>query len=343
MGLHVGIIGAGFVGRVHVGAMLGHAGVDRVSVADDDVVALERIVRDYPIERAEADYQALLDDRSIDVIDVCLPHDLHHRVVIEAFAAGKHVITDKPIANTLSEADEMIAAGERAGRRFYVALNQRHLPCHERTRQLLWDGYIGRPSLATLTVAGDERERMAIPGHWKGSWDRAGGGALADSGTHVVDLAHAWFGPPDAVQCHLARHVIESADKADDTAALILEYPGLTVSLVVGYGSGGQPWNERRSIWGTSGAIHVCLEAALPLDVWQDGEQVPQHVEHDPEWWPWSVERGLVHAVDAIAHDRDFLVTPADARAALRTIRAAYVAADEGRRIALAEYPGGTR
>jgi predicted dehydrogenase len=343
MGLHIGIIGAGFVGQVHLEAMLGHPDVDRISVADSDATVRETVARDYPAQRVEADYRSLLDDPTVDVIDVCLPHDLHHPVVLESFVAGKHVIADKPIANTVAEADEMMAAADEAGRRFYVALNQRFLPCHQRTKRLLADGYIGALSLATLAVAGDERPRMGTPGHWKGSWDRAGGGALADSGTHIVDLAHDWFGLATAVDCHLARHVIEAPDKADDTAALILEYPDLTVSLTVGYASGGQPWSETRSVWGESGAIHVRLEAADPLDVWQDGEQVPQHVEHDPEWWPWSVERGLVHAVDAIAHDRDFAVTPADARAALRTIRAAYEAAGEGRRIVLADYPGADR
>lgn len=336
MGLHVGIIGGGVVGQVHVAAMLGHPDVERISVADSDPAALELIARDYPTEHAEVDHRVLFDEPTIDVIDVCLPHDLHYPIVLEAFAADKHVITDKPIANTLAEADEMMAAAEGAGRRFYVALNQRFLPCHERVGELVFDGFIGPPSLATLLVAGDERPRMSIPGHWKGSWERAGGGALADSGTHVVDLAQAWFGPPTAVQCHLARHVIEAPDKADDTAVLIMEYPSLTVSLLVGYACGGQPWSETRSMWGESGAIHVRLEASDPLEVWQDGELVPQHVEHDPEWWPWSVKRGLVHAIDAIAHDRPFAVTPADARATLRTIRAAYEAADHGRRVVLA-------
>jgi predicted dehydrogenase len=340
MGLHVGVIGGGFAGTVHLEEMLTHADVDRISVADSDPARLELIARDYPTQRAEADYRALLDDPTIDVVDVCLPHDLHHPVALEAFAAGKHVILDKPIANTLAEADEMIAAADAAGRRFYVALNQRFLPCHQRTKDLLDDGFIGRPSLATLTIAGDERARMGIPGHWKGTWERAGGGALADSGTHLVDLTLHWFGPPTALQCHLARHVIEAPDKADDTAVLILQYPHLTVSLAVGYASGGQPWSESRSLWSESGAIHVRLEASDPMEVWDAGELVPQHVEHDPEWWPWSVRRGLAHAVAAIAGDRPFLVTPSDARAALRIIRAAYESADHGRRLLMSDADG---
>ncbi|MEX1296722.1 MAG: Gfo/Idh/MocA family oxidoreductase [Candidatus Limnocylindrales bacterium] len=343
MGLHIGIIGGGVVGRVHVEATLAHPDVERVSIADSDASTLASIARDYPVQRAEADYRALLDDPALDVVDVCLPHDLHHRLVLESFAAGKDVIADKPIANTLAEADEMLAASERAGRRFYVALNQRFIPAHQRVGQLLDDGAIGRPSLATLTVAGDERPRMAIPGHWKGSWERAGGGALADSGTHIVDLAHAWFGSPRAVQCHLARHVIEAPDKADDTAVLVMEYPSLSVSLVVGYAAGGQPWSETRSMWSETGAVHVRLEAADPLEVWEGGERVTQVVEHETDWWPWSVRRGLDHAVRAIAHDEPFAVTPTDARAALKTIRAAYEAADTGRRIELAEDEGGHR
>jgi predicted dehydrogenase len=341
--MHIGLIGGGFVGRVHLEALAAHADVDRVSVADSDAALLERVSGDFTIQRAETDYRALLDDASIDVVDVCLPHDLHHPVVIEAFEAGKDVIADKPIANTLLEADEMLAAADLAGRRFYIALNQRFIPAHQRVKQLLADGDLGQPSLATLTVAGDERARMGIPGHWKGSWDRAGGGALADSGTHVVDLALDWFGEPTAVGCHLARHVIEAPDKADDTAALTLAYPDLTVSITVAYASGGQPWTETRSLWSTSAAAHVRLEATEPLEVWQDGTVVRQDVEHDPDWWPWSVKRGLEHALSAIARDQPFAVSPLEARAVLRTIRAAYAAADTGHRIRMAEYAGGDR
>ena len=156
------------------------------------------------------------------------------------------------------------------------------------------------PAWLSLVVAGSELPRMRLPGHWKGTWDRAGGGVLADSGTHVVDLAHLWFGPPVAVRCHLARHVVEAPDKADDTAALIMEYPGLTVTMVLTYAAAGQPWSETRAIWSEAGSIHVRLEDAEPLVVWKDGRRLPQAVEHETDWWAWSVKRGLAHALDCL-------------------------------------------
>ena len=337
MGLHVAIIGGGLVGQVHLEAMRQHPAVSAVSLAESDAAALAAAAGRFALGGTTTDYRTFVDDPTVDIVDICLPHDLHHPVALSALAAGKHVITDKPISNTLAEADEMIAAAERSGKRLFVALNERFLPVHQRVRELLADGSIGRPSLALLSVAGSELPRMRLPGHWKGTWDRAAGGVLADSGTHIVDLAHSWFGPPLAVRCHLARHVVETPDRADDTAALILEYPGLTVTAVLTYAAAGQPWSETRAVWTEVGSIHVRLEDAAPLVVWRDGRRLVDAVEHEADWWAWSVRRGLAHGLDAIDRELPFAVTPADARAALRTIRAAYLAAGDGRRVALDE------
>jgi predicted dehydrogenase len=337
MGLRVAIIGSGLVGRVHLEAMLQHPAVRAVSLAESDPALLAEVAGGVALHGTTTDYRTLLDDPAVDLVDICLPHDLHHPVTLEALAAGKHVITDKPISNSLAEADEMMAAAADAGKRFFVALNQRFMPVHQRVRDLLAEGRIGQPSLALLTVLGSELPRMRLPGHWKGTWERAGGGVLADSGTHIVDLVHSWFGPPQALRCHLARHVVEAPDKADDTAALIMEYPALTVSAVLTYAAAGQPWSETRALWSEAGSIHVRLEDEAPLVVWRDGRRHVEAVEHEVDWWAWSVKRGLAHALEAIDGDLPFAVTPADARATLRTIRAAYLAAGEGRRVALDE------
>jgi predicted dehydrogenase len=208
----------------------------------------------------------------------------------------------------------------------------------ELIRSLLDDGVIGREFMASLAVIGNELPRMSDPASWKGTWDRAGGGVLADSGTHVVDLVHDWFGPPMAVTCRLARHVVKTPTKADDTGVVMLEYPDLSVTLLLTYGAAGQAWSETRDVWSETGSLHVRLEDAAPIVVWKDGRLLPQEVPHEPDWWAWSVKLGLAHALDRLADDGPFAVEPSDAREALRTIRAAYQSAELGQRILMAEY-----
>lgn len=330
MGLHVALIGGGMVARVHLDALATHPDVTAISLAELDRAAQEAMARQYPLRRVESDYRRLLEDPTIDVVDICLPHDLHHPVGLAALEAGKHVLSEKPIALTLQEADELIAAAERAGKRYFVALNQRFLPAHAEARRLLHEGAIGRPFMATVTIIGNELERMNQPGHWKGSWERAGGGVLADTGTHAVDLMLWWFGAPDRVTCRWQRTVVEAEDKGDDTTVVVMEYSnGPLVTLAMTYAAT-DPWSERKRVYGTSGSLHVVSEDAEPLVVFKEGERRVMPVEHDPNWWPYSVKRGVHHFVDCLVHDWEFSVTPQDARETLRVILDAYRAAQGG-------------
>jgi predicted dehydrogenase len=338
MGLHVAVFGAGMVSRVHLDTLLSHPQVSAVSLAEADPLLLAQLQAAYPLKYCEQNYHILLDKKEIDIVDICLPHDLHYPVVLEAFSAGKHVILETPISNSLAEADEMIAAAEKSGKRFYVALNERFLPVHQRVKELLADGSLGQIVLASLTIAGSELERMQKPANWKGMIGRAGGGALADSGTHLVDLACDWFGEPEAVTCAMGRYVVKPVNKADDTANLTLHYPDKMVNLSLTYASAGQPWSECRHIWGESGSIHIQVESPDPIQVWHNGVQLHQTIEHKPDlWWAWSVGLGLKSALDSFAADKPFLVTPHHARQVLRIIRAAYRSAALKRQVKLEE------
>jgi predicted dehydrogenase len=338
MGLHVAVFGGGMVSRVHLDALLSHPAVSSVSLAESDPQLLAQLKSAYQLKNCEQNYQSLLDNPEIDLVDICLPHDQHYPVVLEAFSAGKHVLLEKPISNSLAEADEMIAAGDKAGKRFYVALNERFLPVHQRVKQILAAGSLGQVVLASLTIAGSELARLQKPANWKGMIGRAGGGALADSGTHLVDLACDWFGEPEAVTCVMGRYVVKPVNKADDTASLTLHYPDKLVNLALTYASAGQPWSECRHIWGENGAIHVQVESPDPIQVWQNGALLPQTLEHKPDlWWAWSVGLGLKSALDCFAADKPFLVTPQQARQVLRVIRAAYRSAALKRLVGLTE------
>lgn len=334
MTVKIGIIGAGLVARVHMHAYLANPRAQVVAIADVDPDARSCLAWQGNLERSFADYHELLNVRDLDAVDICLPHYLHHEVVLAALERGIDVICEKPIAMTLAEADEMIASADRAGRQLLIVLNQRFLPFHLRAKELLEAGVIGRPFLAIGRILGSELPRMADPDHWKGTWDRAGGGALADTGTHLIDIFNHLFGPVEAVSAVAKRLVVEAPNKGDDNAAVSLEFKsGVLASLIISYSVTSRPWSEKKDIYGTEGSLHLCNESSAPLQLARDGQLEPIRVAHDPEWWPYSITRCLNHFIKCLTGDDKPAVTPRDAREALRIALLAYKAWREGRTI----------
>lgn len=119
MKLNVGIIGSGFVATMHMAAFLKHGSVEVKSVADNNAKTRERFSKRFPGVSLSAHYEKILEDKSIDLVDICLPHYLHYEVTMKAFSAGKDVILEKPIALTLEEANEMIEVAKKNSRRFF--------------------------------------------------------------------------------------------------------------------------------------------------------------------------------------------------------------------------------
>ncbi|MGQ9632145.1 MAG: Gfo/Idh/MocA family protein [bacterium] len=334
MVLNVGIIGAGGVSRAHAREYRDNPKTRLYAVAESNGAALEDFSMNFDVKRRFSDYRELLEDDRVDVVDICLPHFLHRSATLDALNAGRDVILEKPIALTLKEADEIIELAERKGRKFFVALNQRFLPAHRKLKELLDGGRCGRPFLALGTIIGDELRRMNIEDNWKGSWELAGGGALADTGTHIVDLMHYFFGTPEAVTCSFGRYVVKHENKGDDNVALTMEYEDMMANIVVTYSAASDKWSERKDVYCTEASLHVVNEAERSLfKIESKGEPEYVGVEHDPNWWEYSVRRCVAHFVDCIAEGGEPAIKAEDARAALRTILIAYESARVGRRM----------
>lgn len=333
--LRIGVIGAGDAAQgAHLPSFAQNPKAEVVALADPDIKTAQKAAQKYGIAKVVEDHREILDDPSVAAVDICAPHHLHYPIAMDALNAGKHVIIEKPIAMNLGEADRMIGAAHELGLWLLVVLNQRFLPIHQKVRELIDDGRLGTPFLANAYITGDVMLRMNDAYHWKGTWDRAGGGAFFDTGTHIVDLMHYWFGEPTAVNATLRRLVAKPENKADDNAAVTLEYGhDLIASLVVSYTVENEPWSEKKFIYGTGADVAVISEAAVPMFLVENSSPQALEVEHDAGWWAWSIDRALRHLVDCIVAGTQPFVTAEDARAALKTILAAYRSAAEGRRV----------
>jgi predicted dehydrogenase len=140
----------------------------------------------------ETDWRVLVKRDDVQLVDVCTPGDGHAEVAIAALAAGKHVLCEKPLANTVDEAEAMAAAADRAaarGVRAMTGFNYRRVPAIALARQLVADGRIGAIRHVRASYLQDWLVDPGFPLTWRLQRERAGSGALGDLGAHIVDLA----------------------------------------------------------------------------------------------------------------------------------------------------------
>jgi predicted dehydrogenase len=214
----VAIVGAGFMGQTHAGAWSAMAGRARVVAVSSR--SHERAARVAALCGAEStdDLYGPLARPDVDVVDICLPTPQHREAVERAFAAGKHVLLEKPISLTLEDAEAIVAAGERAGKLLVVGLVLRFWPEYVELRRIAASGELGRPLAAGAL-------RLSPPPGWN-DWmiDQArSGGVCVDLMVHDFDAVAAVLGPARRV---FARAVRSGPYGAPQHCVAVVEHEG---------------------------------------------------------------------------------------------------------------------
>lgn len=201
----VGLVGYKFMGRAHSNAyrQVAHFfDVDpapkMTAICGRDEAAVKAAAAQLGWDGYETDYHALIARDDIGLIDVSTIGNTHHAIVLEALAAGKHVLCEKPLANTLGEAKEMLDAAVSAEAKGIVAMinfNYRRVPAVEFARQLVQNGQIGEVRHWRAVYLQDWINDPTFPLVWRLQKDLAGTGALGDIAAHIVDLSHYIVGP----------------------------------------------------------------------------------------------------------------------------------------------------
>ena len=157
------------------------------------------------------DWREVLRRDDVQLVDICTPGDSHAEIALAALEAGKHVLCEKPLANTVAEAEEMTAAAEAAQARgvlSMVGFNYRRTPALAYARQLIADGAVGTVHHVRAQYLQDWIVDPEFPLVWRLQKDKAGSGALGDIGAHIVDLSQFLTGQRlTEVAGHLARFV----------------------------------------------------------------------------------------------------------------------------------------
>jgi len=194
--LGVGMIGYSFMGAVHshawrtVGRVfdLG-VDVDMRVICGRNEEAVTAAAAKYGWQSAETDWRAVIARDDIDIIDVCTPGSSHEEIAVAALNAGKHVICEKPLANTVAEAERMAAAAQASSGKSMVAFNYRRVPALAYARELVRQGRLGRIFHVRAVYLQDWIIDPEFPLVWRLVKEEAGSGALGDLGAHIVDAA----------------------------------------------------------------------------------------------------------------------------------------------------------
>jgi predicted dehydrogenase len=197
--LGVGMIGYAFMGAAHSQAwrtaprFFDLPARLRMSVlAGRDERRLKAAADKYGWESTETDWARLIDRSDVDIVDICTPGDTHAEIAIAALEAGKHVLCEKPLANSVAEAEAMAQAARRAAGRGVHAMcgfTYRRVPAVRLMADLVAEGAIGTLRHIRASYLQDWLTDPAAPMSWRLEKHRAGSGALGDIGAHAVDLA----------------------------------------------------------------------------------------------------------------------------------------------------------
>lgn len=218
--LRAAIVGTGAVARLHAEAIKSLPGVELIAAADPLPGRAREFAATHGIPRSFASLDELLDILDVDVVHLCTPPDGHAEQTRLAFAAGAHVITEKPPALSLAEVDVMTDAARAAGRQLAVVFQQRTGSAAAHVKSLLDSGVLGRPLFAlcqTLWLRGTDY--YSVP--WRGKWDTEGGGTTLSHGIHQVDLLAYLLGPWSRVEGRMWRVArdLETEDVSTGTIA----------------------------------------------------------------------------------------------------------------------------
>ncbi len=193
----IGIVGAGMIGAAHAFGYRNHLskfasrlpGLNLTAVADPNATLARQLAQSFGFSRTVSDWREVVSDPEIGVISVALPNFLHVDAVEAALAAGKHVLCEKPLALSASQARRLYEQGKSSGVCAATVFNYRRIPAITEIRNMISAGELGEIVNILVQFQCEYAADPQLPHSWRYERNRAGPGALLDIGTHAIDTA----------------------------------------------------------------------------------------------------------------------------------------------------------
>jgi len=342
------MLGAGFIADIHLESFARF-------VPDAQITAIfsrtaehaERVARHWSIPQWFTDVDELIAKADCEVVDICLPNFLHHRVAVAAARAGKHVIIEKPLCVTLEEADDMIAVCREHGRKLMYAEELCFAPKYERVRHLVKEGAVG-----DIYMLKQLEKHSGPHSDWFWNVDQSGGGVLMDMGCHAFGWFRWMLGGSPVVKSVWAtmdtvRH--KERTRGEDNTICVVEFEHGVIGLAEDSWAKPGGMDDRIEVYGTKGVSFADLFRGNSASTYsEEGYNYAAEKAGTTQGWTYTIfeevfnqgyPHELQHFIKCVREDRQPLVTGEDGRAVLEIIYAAYASARAGAKIPLPFHP----
>lgn len=327
--LRIGLIGAGFIGKMRAQALAKMPAMFRLTAVADAREDLARALAG-PGTRVYADGLALADDPNVDAVVLSTPPSSHSLLGVPCLSAGKHLLVEKPLAATVRECEELVDAAEQASVCLATGFTLRQTPAAKLAKRLMAEGAIGE--LDHIRAFHGHKGGKDFGPAWITDRSMTGGGTLMDNGIHMIDLARWFLGDVHTSMGMSSNHSWRKPGCEDNGFVLMRSAAG-RIASVQGSWTEWRGYGWRMEIFGTCGAIRFGFPP-LWLTHWRGtpGEKMkPKHypflayqVQERLKGWQWSLIETLVGDLrdwgEAIHAGRP---APASGRDGLESVRIA--------------------
>jgi len=228
--LRAAIVGLGIISPMHIKPLV-EMGIKITAVCDTNQekatsVAVQLDATPY------TNYMEMLDAGGFDVLHICLPHYLHAPVAVQAFEKGYHVLTEKPMATTIQDAEKMIAAAKTSGLYLGVIFQNRYSPGATLIKEEIERGRLGAVNGGWIRVNWHRGNDYYDSSEWRGKWTTEGGGVLINQSIHSFDMMSHFLGDATFVDASIANRAHPSIE-VEDVAEGVINFGDTPVSFFV--------------------------------------------------------------------------------------------------------------
>lgn len=326
--LGTAIIGCGAIVPLHAKAVSAISNVNLLTVVDIDADKATHTGKEFACHATD-DYKEILNDDRIDVVHLCTPHYLHADMAIELLRAGKHVLTEKPMAMDIRSARRMLKAAQQSTAQLGVVFQNRYNEASIRMKEIIDSGLLGKLICMKGIVTWHRNENYYTDSNWRGRWSTEGGGVLINQTIHTLDLLQWYGGEIASVTGSITTDVLDGVIEVEDTAHASIHFANNVRGLF--YGTNAYLVNSpvELELVFEEGILNLRRDC---LYLWKDGEETllcePIFTSTEGKsYWGTGHKRLIEDFYDHISTGRKFWLDGTEGIKALELVTGIYESA----------------